>query len=63
LFKIDIKPGESISIGDVIVTLEAKSGQIARLAVRADKSVPISRVQDRSKVVQFAAAHGITGKD
>lgn len=45
MLKLDIKPGEKILIGDLaIVTLEQKSGQIARLAVQADKSIKIRRV-------------------
>jgi sRNA-binding carbon storage regulator CsrA len=45
MLKLDIKPGDRILIGDVaVVTLEQKSGQTARLAVQADKSVKIRRV-------------------
>ena len=47
--RIDLKPGESIAIGDyAVVTLEQKSGQIARLAFQADKSVPIRRTSSDS---------------
>ena len=61
LLRIDIKPGESVRIGDAVITLEDKSGKIARLAIEADKSVPISRTQ-KSSTAQLAASMGITGK-
>ena len=57
-----MRPGESISIGNVaIVTLEEKSGKIARLAIQADKSVPVSRVS-QNNTATLAASMGITGK-
>ena len=60
--RIDLKPGESIAIGDyAVVTLEQKSGQIARLAFQADKSVPIRRTSSDSPA-KIAASIGITGK-
>ena len=43
--RIELKPGESVSIGTyAVVTLEEKSGKIARLSIRADRSVPITRM-------------------
>ena len=45
MLKLELRVGESVKIGDAIVTLEDKSGRIARLAIQADKSVPIQRVQ------------------
>lgn len=59
MLKIDLRPGQSITIGDATVTLEAKSGQLARLAVEAPKSMPVARVQPAGSVAQLAAAHGI----
>lgn len=53
MLKIDIRPGESIKIGDAVVTLESKSGQLARLSIEADKSVPIHRIQPAT-VAQIA---------
>jgi len=44
LLKLELRVGESVKIGDAVVTLEDKSGRIARLAIEADKSVPIQRV-------------------
>lgn len=63
MLRIDIRVGESLSIGDVaMVTLEQKSGQVARLAIQADRSVPIHRVKQYSPAT-FAAKTGITGKE
>ena len=45
MLKIELRVGESIRIGDATVTLEEKSGKIARFSVDADKSIPIQRVQ------------------
>lgn len=61
MLKIDLRPGESVSIGDIaVITLESKSGQIARLAIAADKSIPVSRTTSKSPA-QLAASMGITG--
>lgn len=44
--RINLRPGESVKIGDyAVVTLEEKAGKAARIAFRADRSVPISKVQ------------------
>lgn len=60
--RIDLKPGESIAIGDyAVVTLEEKSGKLARLAIEADRAVPIRRTGQHS-AAQVAAKVGITGK-
>jgi sRNA-binding carbon storage regulator CsrA len=45
VLKIEIRVGESVKIGDATVTLEDKSGKIARLSIDAPKSVPIQRMQ------------------
>lgn len=62
MLKIDLRPGEAITIGDAIITLEAKSGQVARLAVQADKSIPVQRVQQQPGVAQLVAQQGIARK-
>lgn len=62
LLRIDIKPGESIRIGDIaVITLEEKAGKLARLSIEADKKVPVSRVQFQN-TAQLVASMGITGK-
>lgn len=44
--RLDLKPGESVKIGDyAVITLEEKSGKAARIAFKADRSVPISKVK------------------
>lgn len=53
MLRLDIKPGESVRIGDgpnaVVITLEDKSGRNARIAFDADRSVKIARVkQDKT---------------
>lgn len=54
-----MKVGESVMIGNVaVITLEAKSGQIARIAVEADKSVLVSRIP-KPAATHAAAAGGI----
>lgn len=63
MLKLDLRVGESIMIGNTaVVTVEDKSGRIVRLAIQADKSVPISRTH-RQNTVQIAASVGITGKE
>lgn len=45
MLRIDMKPGEGVKIGDyATITLEEKSGKAARLAIEADRSIPITRV-------------------
>lgn len=62
MLKIELKPGESVRIGDIaVITLEEKLGKIARLAIEADRSVPVTRTQ-RQNTAQLAASIGITGK-
>ena len=62
VLKIELRPGEAVSIGDLaIITLESKSGKVARIAINADKSVPVSRVVQPT-AAQFAAIGGITGR-
>lgn len=61
MLKIDLRPGESIAIGSyAVITLEEKSGKIARLSINAEKSVPVSRT-GRQNTAQLAAVTGITG--
>ena len=57
MLKIELRVGESVRIGDAIVTLEDKSGRVARLSIQADKSVPIHRVQ--ASMASLLAKNGI----
>ena len=49
MFKHDIKVGESIKVGDAVVTIQAKSGQICTLLIDAPPDVPIKTARDRKK--------------
>lgn len=60
MLKIDLGPGESVRVGEATVTLEEKSGQRARLAFEADRSVPIRRVQQPSTDLRMAAEYGLS---
>lgn len=62
MLKIDLKPGEAISIGNATVRLEAKSGQVARIVIEADKSIPVQRVQQQGGIAQMVAEQGIARK-
>ncbi|AYO76440.1 carbon storage regulator [Sphingobium yanoikuyae] len=45
MLKLDVRVGESVEIGDgVVLTLEKKSGQLARIAIRADPGLKIRRM-------------------
>lgn len=53
MLRFDLRVGESLRIGDdVVITLEAKSGQLARLTIQAPPSVspirPISPARGSS---------------
>lgn len=62
MLKLDIKVGESVRIGDyATITLENKTGKMARLAIQADKDVQISR-SPQNNAAQIAARAGITGR-
>ena len=60
MLKMDLRPGDSIRVGDAIITLEDKSGKVARIAFRADKDVPIRRVT-QGRAARAAAETGLTG--
>ena len=57
MLRLDLKPGESVKIGEgpnaVIITLEDKSGRNARVAFEADRSVKIARVKEDATPAQF----------
>lgn len=62
MLRIDLRPGETVRIGDIAtVTLEEKSGQIARLAFEADRSIPIRRDGQRNSPASIAAQGGLSG--
>lgn len=53
MLRLDLKPGESVRIGEgansVVITLEEKSGKAARIAFQADRSVQISKIRHPAK--------------
>lgn len=63
MLRLDIKPGESVRIGDgpnaVVITLEDKSGRNARIAFDADRSVKITRVSKEKTPAQHLS-QGLT---
>ena len=60
---VNLSPGEGVRIGDnVVLTLEKKTGQIARLVIDADKSIPIRRIQAGEAQSTRKKTVGITGK-
>lgn len=64
MLKLELRPGESITIGNGMakITLESKSGQVARLAIQADKSVPVQRSAPARTISKMVAERGITRK-
>lgn len=61
MLRINLKIGESVRIGEAVITLEEKSGKSARIAIDADRSIAVTRVQPNT-TAQLAASGGITGK-
>lgn len=59
MISIDLKPGQKLQIGDAIVTLEQKSGQLARLVIDADKSIPVKKLVDESPSIRLIADRGL----
>lgn len=49
MLKMDMRPGEQIKIGDAIVKLVKKSGQVATICIDAARNVHIERVIKEEK--------------
>lgn len=61
MMQIDLKPGELLRIGDAVVRLDQKSGQVARLSIEADRSVPIKRIPNGAAIKAVdSAKNGIS---
>jgi sRNA-binding carbon storage regulator CsrA len=41
MFNTDLRVNDAIKIGDIVVTLKSKKGEIAKIAVEAPKDVKI----------------------
>lgn len=61
MLRLDLKIGQSVRIGDAIVTLDDKSGRLAKISIEAPKSVKIERIPEITES-SLAAKYGITGR-
>jgi hypothetical protein len=59
---LDVAVGEQVSIGDVIVTVEEKSGKRARLRFEANDDVKIRKVDNRDTLYRVMREEGVVGK-
>lgn len=53
---VDLRPGQSLQVGDCTITLGKTSGQRVRLTVRAPRTTPIRRQDQHSIEPQPVAA-------
>lgn len=61
---VDLKVGETLTIGEATVRLEQKSGQLARLVIVADDATPITPPKARRNTAseaRMSALHIETG--
>ena len=54
---IDLRVGESLRLGDAVLTLKEKSGRMARLTVRAPEALQI-RQQPRTQIAAPSEKRG-----
>lgn len=47
MLKIDVRVGETIKVGDALIRVAEKSGQLASLVIDAPKSVKIERKEPK----------------
>lgn len=59
---IDLRVGESLRVGDSVITLAKKDGQRARLTVTAPRSTPVVRPNQQPSA-QECASSPIAGKE
>lgn len=57
--KIDLRPGEKLQIGEAIITMVQKSGQLASLVIDADRSIPVRKLADEAPGIRMIAERGI----
>lgn len=55
---IDLKPGQQLQVGEATITMESKSGQLARLVIDAPKSVSVKKLGE-SPSMRLIAQNGI----
>ena len=51
----EVRVGQSIQIGDAVITLIHKSGSVARLAIDADKSIKITDLNKEQQALHQEA--------
>lgn len=57
--KVDLRVGETLRIGDAVIVLEQKSGQLARLVIEADKSIPVRKESEPNASIRLIADKGL----
>jgi hypothetical protein len=55
---VDIKPGQALIVGDTVIRLEKKSGQVARLLIEAAPDTPIKPPARTSAPESVENTHG-----
>jgi sRNA-binding carbon storage regulator CsrA len=56
---MDLKPGQKLQVGDATITMESKSGQLARLVIDAPKSVTVKKLEASSPAMKLIAEQGL----
>ena len=57
--KIDLRPGETLQIGEALVGWEQKSGQLVRFVIDAPKSVSVKKMEATSNSMKLIAEQGL----
>ena len=55
---VDLKPGQALIVGDSVIRLEKKSGQVARLLIEAAPDTPIKPPARASAPEPVENTHG-----
>jgi len=55
---VDLKPGQALIVGDAVIRLEKKSGQVARLLIEATLDTPIKPPARMSAPESVENTHG-----
>ena len=55
---VDLKPGQALIVGNSVIRLEKKSGQVARLLIEADPDTPIKPPARTSAPEPVENTHG-----
>lgn len=60
---IDLRVGQSLRLGDAVVTLQGKSGRMARLTVRAPEAVQVRQQPGAQECAPLAKEEPHRGRD